>query len=99
MGRLVLDTKEFLDGKAAGDPLRDEVPEAADENQRRTRACSRISPRTAQAPSATSCSGWRTTPSCSVVAGFLWTFVSPEAAFIYLGAWMLIALAALLRAR
>jgi len=33
------------------------------------------------------------------VAGFLWTFVSPEAAFIYLGAWMLIALAALLRAR
>ena len=64
-----------------------------------SRACPRISPRTAQAPSATSCSGWRTTPSCSVVAGFLWTFVSPEAAFIYLGAWMLIALAALLRAR
>ena len=35
----------------------------------------------------------------SVVAGFLWTFVSPEAAFIYLGVWMLLALAALLRAR
>lgn len=35
----------------------------------------------------------------SVVAGFLWTFVSPQAAFIYLGAWMLIALVTLLRAR
>ena len=28
----------------------------------------------------------------SVVAGVLWTFVSPEAAFLYLGAWMLISL-------
>jgi predicted MFS family arabinose efflux permease len=35
----------------------------------------------------------------SVVAGFLWTVVSPEAAFIYLGAWMLIALLSLIRAR
>jgi len=26
MGRLVLDTRKFLDGEAAGDPLRDEVP-------------------------------------------------------------------------
>ena len=35
----------------------------------------------------------------SVVAGFLWTVVSPEAAFIYLGAWMLIAILSLIRAR
>ncbi len=35
----------------------------------------------------------------SVVAGILWTFVSPEAAFLYLGAWMLVALVPLIRAR
>jgi hypothetical protein len=35
----------------------------------------------------------------SAVAGILWTFVSPEAAFLYLGAWMLVALVALIRAR
>jgi len=74
-------------------------PEAADENQRRIEGVFEDLAANRQAPSATSCSGWRTTPSYSVVAGFLWTFVSPEAAFIYLGAWMLIALAALLRAR
>ena len=37
----------------------------------------------------------------STVAGLLWTFVSPAAAFAYAAAWMLIALAAFsgLRAR
>jgi MFS family permease len=34
----------------------------------------------------------------SVVAGVLWTFVSPEAAFLYLGAWMLVALVPLIGA-
>lgn len=35
----------------------------------------------------------------SVVAGVLWTLVSPEVAFLYLGGWMLIALVTLMRAR
>jgi MFS family permease len=35
----------------------------------------------------------------SVVAGLLWTLVSPEVAFLYLGAWMLVALLSLIRTR
>ena len=35
----------------------------------------------------------------SVVAGILWTVVSPEAAFLYLGGWMLVALVPLVRSR
>lgn len=35
----------------------------------------------------------------SAVAGALWTLVSPRAAFLYLAAWMLVALAALLRTK
>ena len=33
----------------------------------------------------------------NIVAGLLWTFVSPEAAFLCLGAWMLLSLVTLLR--
>ena len=35
----------------------------------------------------------------SVIAGALWTLVSPRAAFLYLAAWMIVALVLLARAR
>ena len=57
--------------------------------------------RTYGAPLSGSWRGYRAFGSlaASVVAGLLWTLVSPETAFIYLGAWMLIALATLPGAR